>query len=130
MRAQEFLRLNINTIIPEPCATFHDEVLLQYNATGLGPIVNMQRLVFGIKRSGHVFPMAIFVRGGADGISVVVVMEPITARDDVILCSGPEHLLSGLSEGSARELGARAAWRRRGMHLCAHFRLRVPVPCP
>ena len=95
--------------MPEPIATFHDELMLDYNSTGIGAIINEQRMVFAIKRSGHVFPMALFVRGGADGISVVGVMQPITGRDSIILCSGADYVLTGVSEGSSREFGIEAS---------------------
>ena len=56
--------------------------------------------------------MALFVRGGVDGRSAIGVMQPITARDEFVLASGEDHVITGLSEGSARAFGVAAigAW--------------------
>jgi hypothetical protein len=91
--------------VPEPISTFHDELLRRYGNLGTGSVINEQRVVFGVKRSGHIFPLALFVRGGTDGVSVVGVLQAITARDHFVLCSGATHILTGLSEGSARAFG-------------------------
>ncbi len=80
-------------------------MLRRYALSGAGNIINEQRVVFAIKRSGHVFPMALFVRGGPDGVSVVGVMQAIVARDHFILCSGANHTITGVSDGSASAFG-------------------------
>lgn len=72
---------------------------------GAGNVINQQRIVFGVKHSGEIFPLAMFTRSGADGVTVVGVMQAIIASDHFITCSGADHMLTGLSEGSARAFG-------------------------
>jgi hypothetical protein len=103
---QEFLWSNIKQIVPEPIGSFHDELLQRFATTGTGTVINEQRVVFGKMHSGHVFPIALFVRGHTDGISVVGVIQAIVARDNIVLCSGASHLITGLSESSAHEFDA------------------------
>jgi hypothetical protein len=106
LSTQEFLRSNINCIVPEPISSFHDDMLRRYGATGRGAVINEQLAVFAIGRSGNVFPIALFVRGGMDGVSVVSIIQAIAARDHFILCSGASHVLTGLSQGAANAFGA------------------------
>jgi hypothetical protein len=105
---QEFLRSNISSVVPEPIASFHDDLLRRYSTTGMGTVINEQRVVFGVKRTGYVFPMALFVRGGTEGTSVVGVIQAVVARDDFILCTGADYTVIGVSEGSARAFGITA----------------------
>jgi hypothetical protein len=110
---QEFLRSNINSIVPEPIASFHDELLRRYADTGTGSVIDEQRVVFGVKRSGHVFPLALFLRSGTDGVSVIAVLQAIIARDQFLLCSGSAHIITGVSEGTTSSLGVDASVGKR-----------------
>jgi hypothetical protein len=101
--AQELLRANINAVVPQPMSVFHEESIRRYGVTGKGAVINYQRIVFGVKKSGHAIPLAVLVRGHIDGTSCVGVIQAITTRYNFMLCSGLSHEVTALCEASAKE---------------------------
>lgn len=67
---------NINVIMPQPYSAFHQDALMKYMETGETTVINKNRQVFGLHRSGWLVPIDLFVRevASADGMTFLGVM--------------------------------------------------------
>lgn len=81
-------RRNISMLMPSPFAEMHDSFLRRFLSSGAGRVVGCTRVVFGLHRAGHVFPMLLAVResAAADGSLLIVgVMRSLSTSDQYIM---------------------------------------------
>ena len=81
-------RRNISMLMPSPFAEMHDSFLRRFLSCGAGRVVGCTRVVFGLHRAGHVFPMLLAVResAAADGSLLIVgVMRSLSTSDQYIM---------------------------------------------
>lgn len=84
-------RRNISMLIPSPIAELHDDFLRRYLECGEGRVVDYTRIVFGLHRAGHIFPMLLCVREqpASDGPPAFVgIMRTIATSENHILMRG------------------------------------------
>jgi two-component system, LuxR family, sensor kinase FixL len=81
-------RRNISMLIPSPIAEEHDEFLGRYLVTGTGSVVDYTRVVFGLHRAGHIFPMLLAVRESSSAtgpLSLVGIARALNTSEQHIL---------------------------------------------
>lgn len=71
---REVLGKNIAHLIPEPIASVHQRFLDTFAHTGHEKILGRSRLLFGLHRSGHIFPLSMNIR--ASEADFAAVFEP------------------------------------------------------
>ena len=72
---------NISVIVPNPFAEVHDGFLKMYKETGHERVVNRVRRLFGLHKSGYVFPVQLLVKqvsGGLDETKFMGILIPLS----------------------------------------------------
>ena len=80
---REMVGRTIDSLLPEPVASFHQRILRQYLSSGKAAVMNTSRVMFGLHRAGHVFPLVLNVRAMDSGFGGL--MQPINSDERFIL---------------------------------------------
>lgn len=100
-------RQNVAVLLPPIFSDGHDGFLRSYLETGSGRVVDYTRVVLGLHKAGHIFPMLLAVREAvvADGsIAFVGVMRALATSEQHILLDA-NHGIAACSLESFRLLG-------------------------
>lgn len=103
----QLLHRAVSVLLPSPIADAHDSFLRAYLKSGAGRVVDFTRVVLGLHKHGHVFPMILTVRESADSAGALVftgVMSPLTTSHEYIILDA-DHRVLGCSSDSFRLLG-------------------------
>ncbi len=63
---RELLLRDISVLLPEPIASVHHHFLARFNKDGVQHMTGSGKILFGLHRSGHLFPMRLFVYSTGD----------------------------------------------------------------
>ncbi|KAA0165235.1 hypothetical protein FNF28_03516 [Cafeteria roenbergensis] len=80
---REMVGRTIDSLLPEPVASFHQRILRQYLSSGKAAVMNTSRVMFGLHRAGHIFPLVLNVRAMDSGFGGL--MQPINSDERFIL---------------------------------------------
>jgi len=86
---REILGREMSFLVPEPIATIHSRILQRYQSTGQERVVNKSRMLLGLHRNGHIFPMKINIRPSEEQFTAV--FEELITSLSFIMFVGEEH---------------------------------------
>ena len=90
-------RRNCSMIIPPPMAAAHDFFLRTYLETGSGRVVDSTRIIFGLHKEGHIFPLLMSVHEAVshDGSLVFVgTMRALATTEEHIILDDNSRVLA------------------------------------
>ncbi|KAA0152619.1 hypothetical protein FNF29_03846 [Cafeteria roenbergensis] len=100
---REMVGRTIDSLLPEPVASFHQRILRQYLSSGKAAVMNTSRVMFGLHRAGHVFPLVLNVRAMDSGFGGL--MQPINSDERFILFMSKSLRITAACQESLLLLG-------------------------
>lgn len=87
----EVVGKNISSLLPNPFSQLHDQFLHSYISTGKGSVINNTRMLFGLRKSGHIFPIQLHVRqvsGEVNSAAFLGALKELQTDDEYIFVIG------------------------------------------
>lgn len=95
--ASHLERRSISTLLPPPFSAAHDVYMRRYLETGVGRAVDYTRVVLGLHKHGHIFPILLAVREAAlpDGsLSFVGIMRAMSCSEQHVILDSNHRIMA------------------------------------